>query len=106
MRIVEMDPHEALPSSIRVPPSGRRLEDRRGAALLFDEVDGGLTLPIVVVVLVETLIEAEARVERKRADKCARGVARSTQDRGHGRVLGSENKPGVIVDAMLIRIQP
>src|SRR6266852_3266333 len=97
MRIVKMDPHESLPRCVLVPPAHGRLEDRARATLLFDEVDGCLTLPVVVVVLVEALIEAEAGVERKCADeRPCRVTAAGAQQRGNREVLRIQLEAGVL----------
>ena len=106
MRVIQMNPHEPLARSVFVPPAHGGLEDRARAALLLDEVDGCLTLPVVVVVLVETLIEAETGVERKCADESARRVTSGAEESRDRRMFRVQCKSCILTHAVLIGIQP
>src|SRR5258708_6001408 len=87
VRVVEMNPEEALLPFVFAPPLHGRLEHRGRGTLLNHEVDAGLPFPVVVVVDIESLIETESGIERKCADERGGGIAVLPQKRGHGHML-------------------
>ena len=105
MRIVEVDPHEPFFAGVRAPPSRRSIEDCSGGPLLNHEVECGLPFSVVVVVEIESLIQSESRVERKRADERAGGVPILPQRRRDGCELRIEPETGVVANSVLVWIQ-
>jgi hypothetical protein len=100
-----VQPQEALAIGNRVPPLLRHGNGFAARTLGDDERGRRGPLAVLVVVDVEVRIEAEARVERKRADERAGGVAGVLQDSGDGGVLRIEHEAGVVAHAVLVRQQ-
>ena len=104
--VVHVHPHEPFLSLVGLPPPDRGLEHRCGRPLLQLEIKRYGAFAVVVVVDLEALIEAVARVERRGADERAGRVAQAAQHRRNGLVLRVESKPGVLAHAVLIGIEP
>src|SRR6185295_17489660 len=105
MRVVEMHPQKSWLARIRTPPSRRGFEHGTSRTFLIAEIERRRTLAVVVVVDVEAGIESVTRIERIRTDERAGGVAGAMEHRAEALVLRVEFESGVVVDAVLIRIQ-
>ncbi|MFO0980811.1 MAG: hypothetical protein U1E76_03515 [Planctomycetota bacterium] len=105
VRIEVVDPGEERRSRAREP-----LEEfcRGGAAAPLVQrasVVGGAVRRQAIVVI-ESLIEPELRLEHERRDERSGVVAGSLQRLGHGDVLGREPEQAVVAHAMLVRVEP
>ena len=104
VRVVEVNPREPRASLFADPPGCCRRNRRRrpfGHRQL-----AGARRGVPVVVDVEAGIEAEARIQRKRADEGTRRVAPRAQAGGERRHARAQPVAGVVADPVSERIQP
>ena len=116
VRIVEVDPGEPrhpriadcwLPIDCRLlieDPVGSGREHLLGRALEHRQFAARGARSVVVVVYVEAGVEAEARVDRKRADEGAGSIARGFQRAGDRRAPAVEPERAVVAHAARERI--
>ena len=102
VRIVEVHPREPL-ALLPADPLRRRRDDRIGAAFAFAGIDRRRRVqPIVIGV--EADAQAETAIERKPADERAGREPRGLQQCRDRRPARLEAIPGVVADAVLVRI--
>ena len=77
----------------------------RSCSLRHVECGSIAPLSVAVVVHVEAAIEAESAVERKCADECARPISERMQHRCEGVDLLRQPEAGILVDAVVRRIE-
>jgi len=98
VRVPEMDPAEPLSPLLGQPGQGRS-QDLFGRALGIRK-SGGRPRRIGIVVDVKSLVEPEPRVQRKRADESARGVALGLKMLGQGLEFVGHDGLAVLADAV------
>ncbi len=101
VRIEQVDPHEAAPAALPLPPGERRGHHLVALALGEQELVGAAPLGVVIVVDVEAAVESEPGIERVGADESAGGIAGGMQHGRQRRHAGGHAKALVVAHPVL-----